>query len=66
MPYRNKPVIVMGHQYIGDADTVCSECNNTGLFHCSAQNKYFCPDHHEAHWDDCVNAIRTAKFRETV
>ncbi len=56
----------MGHQYIGDADTVCSECNNTGLFHCSRQNKHFCHDHHDAHWDDCVNAIRTAKFRETV
>ena len=61
MPYRNKPVIVMGHEYVGEGDKVCStECNLSGIFHCSTQNKYFCSNHHEAHWDECVNAIRTS------
>jgi hypothetical protein len=66
MPYRNKPVVAMGHEYVGEGEKVCADCNLPGTFQCSTQNKYLCAMHHEAHWDECVNAIRTTKINDSV
>jgi hypothetical protein len=66
MPYRNKPVIVWAISILANA--IESAMNAFCPASSRVQRKIdtSAPKHYEAHWDDCVNAIRTTKVQDAV